>query len=72
MKIRFIKLAYELPEIKGLKSASVFINVENPLFYTKYIGFDPEQYGSVTAQNIDWGDKYPDPIITSFGVSVQF
>jgi TonB-linked SusC/RagA family outer membrane protein len=71
-KFRYIKLAYELPPLKGLKSASVFANVENPLFYTKYTGFDPEQYGSVTAQNIDWGDKYPNPIVITFGFSVQF
>jgi len=71
-KIRFIKLAYELPKMKGLKSATVFANLENPLFYTKYTGFDPEQYGTVTAQNVDWGDKYPDPLVFTLGLSVKF
>jgi TonB-linked SusC/RagA family outer membrane protein len=71
-KIRFIKIAYELPDIKGIKSANVFANLENPLFYTNYSGFDPEQYGWVTAQNVDWGDKYPDPLVLTLGFSVNF
>jgi len=72
MKLRYIRLAYQLPALKGLKSASVFVNMENPLFYTKYTGFDPEQYGSVTAQNIDWGDKYPEPLVFTLGLSIKF
>jgi len=72
LKIRFVHIAYELSSFWKLKSASVFANVENPLFHTKYSGFDPEQYGSVTTQNIDWGDKYPDPLIFTLGLKVQF
>ncbi len=72
MKIRNIQLGYTLPLKKGIKKLRIYTSVDNAFVYTRYRGFEPELYGSVTEQNIDWGGNYPNPTIYSFGVTATF
>jgi len=72
MKIRNMQLGYTFPKWKGTKELRIYANVDNPFVFTNYRGFEPELYGSVTEQNIDWGANYPNPMIYSLGVNVTF
>lgn len=70
-KIRNIQLGYTLPRGEKLKLLRIFLNVENAFVFTNYRGFEPEVFGQVTEQNIDWGDNYPNPTIFSLGLTVK-
>ena len=72
LKISNIQLGYTFPKWKGTKELRIYANVDNPFVFTNYGGFEPELYGSVTSQNIDWGGNYPNPAIYSLGVHFKF
>jgi TonB-dependent starch-binding outer membrane protein SusC len=70
-KVRNIQLGYTFPKLKGAKQIRAYINIDNALVLSKYGGFEPELFGYVTEQNIDWGGNYPNPTIFSFGINVK-
>jgi TonB-linked SusC/RagA family outer membrane protein len=72
LKIRNIQLGYTIPEWRKIKQLRIYVNIDNPFVFTNYRGFEPELYGSVTEQNIDWGGNYPNPTIYSFGLNLSF
>jgi len=70
-KVRNIQLGYTFPKWKRAKHIRIYANIDNLLILTKYRGFEPELYGQLTEQNIDWGGNYPNPQIFSFGINVN-
>ncbi len=59
-------------DIKNVKNLRLYFNIDNLFVITKYKALDPELYGWVTTQNIDWGSNYFSPKIYSFGINVNF
>jgi len=72
LKVRNIQLGYTFQKWKKIKQLRIYVNIDNASVFTNYRGFEPELYGSVTEQNIDWGDNYPNPTVYSFGINLSF
>lgn len=72
LKIRNIQLGYTFGNIRKVKNFRVYINIDNPFVFTSYKALDPELFGWVTTQNIDWGDNYYNPIVYSLGLNFKF
>ncbi|MCS6820702.1 MAG: TonB-dependent receptor [Microscillaceae bacterium] len=71
LRLRNIRLAYSVPEnvlkqAKLIRSATFYLQGQNLLTFTKYLGQDPE-----TANDFQQG-QYPQPIITTFGMTLGF
>lgn len=71
LKCRYIQVGYTF-DIKKVKSLRLYFNIDNPFVITGYKALDPELFGWVTTQNIDWGSNYYNPRVYSFGVNVNF
>ncbi|MGQ1889679.1 SusC/RagA family TonB-linked outer membrane protein [Thermophagus sp. OGC60D27] len=78
LRISNIKLGYNIPShitgFMGIRSAKVYITLQNIYTWTNYSGYDPEvgAYNqSSLYQNIDMG-RYPSPRIYTFGVNIGF
>jgi len=71
LKCRNIQLGYTF-ELENVKSIRLYLNVDNPFVITGYEALDPEVFGLVTTQGLDWGDSYYSPQVYSFGVNVNF
>ncbi len=70
LRLRSVNVGYNFPKrfldntfITNLK---IYVQGENLLLWTKWRGFDPEQFTLGTPSN------YPNPRIISFGASIQF
>ena len=72
LKVRYIQFGYTFYNSKHLKDPRIYFNVDNPFVFTNYKALDPELYGTVTTQNIDWGTNYYNPIIFSLGLNLKF
>jgi len=72
LKCRYIQLGYTFGNLNRINSFRIYFNVDNPLVITKYKALDPELYGWVTTQNIDWGSNYYNPLIFSLGINLKF
>jgi len=72
LKVRYIQFGYTFHNAKHLNSPRIYFNVDNPFVFTKYKALDPELYGTVTTQNIDWGSNYYNPLIFSLGLNLKF
>lgn len=72
VKIRNIQLGYTFRNIRKVKNFRIYLNIDNPFVFTNYRALDPELYGWVTTQNIDWGTNYYNPIIFSLGLNFKF
>jgi len=72
LKVRNIQLGYTFENWKRAKYLRIYVNIDNLLVLDKYRGFEPELFGQITEQNIDWGGNYPNPQIFSFGINVNF
>jgi hypothetical protein len=74
LRVRNIQLGYRIPSnVSHLRSARVYVSVQNAFTFTKYSGFDPE-IGTNRANNplyigID-ETNYPLPRIYTVGVNV--
>ncbi|MBQ9173692.1 MAG: TonB-dependent receptor [Bacteroidales bacterium] len=76
LKIKQIQLGYTLPSNLlskiGLKTARVYVSLEDFFTFTKYIGFDPEaSANSTTGIGVDLGG-YPTSKKAVFGVNIDF
>ena len=49
-----------------ISSGRLYATVQNPFVITKYKGLDPEVYGGID------GNIYPKPVVTLFGLSLNF
>jgi len=72
LKIRNIQLGYTFRNLQKIEHLRIYFNIDNPFVFTNYNVLDPELFGWVTEQNIDWGSNYYNPIIYSLGVSFKF
>jgi hypothetical protein len=74
LRVRNIQLGYRIPSnVSHLRSARVYVSVQNAFTFTKYSGFDPE-IGTNRSNNplyigID-ETNYPLPRIYTVGVNV--
>lgn len=75
MKMKYLKLSYQLPynitKKFACESLNVFAQVENVFTMTKYKGLDPELLPGEYGARIDNG-AYPRPRTFTFGVNLQF
>lgn len=75
LKIRTVNLGYTFHRIKGFSSARLYVQAQNLLDITKYIGFDPEVSstggGSDQTAGIDYA-AYPQARTFTFGVNLNF
>jgi len=75
-RIRNIQLGYNLPKSWlndiSIASARIYINAQNPLTNTDYIGFTPEIKGSILQGGRDNSNSYPQPATYSIGLNVNF
>lgn len=71
IKVRNITLGYSLPQNllnkAGISFARVYLNVLNPLTFTRYIGWDPE-YATTSLQN----GNGPSSITYQVGINLKF
>jgi len=69
-------LGYNLPKSWlndiSIASARIYINAQNPLTNTDYIGFTPEIKGSILQGGRDNSNSYPQPATYSIGLNVNF
>ncbi len=72
LKVRNIQLGYTFQNIRKIKNFRIYFNIDNPFVFTNYKALDPELYGWVTTQNVDWGSNYYNPVIFSFGLNFKF
>jgi len=72
LKCRYIQLGYTFRNLGGIKALRVYFNFDNPFVITSYKALDPELYGWITTQNIDWGSNYYSPRIYSLGLNLKF
>lgn len=75
LRLRNIQLAYNLPAIRGLRSAQVYVSGQNLLTLTKYSWYDPEinTYGSGNSINLGIDHfSYPTNKTVTVGVRVGF
>lgn len=74
-KIRTVNLGYTFRKLKGFTSARVYIQAQNLLTISKYIGFDPEVSstggGRDQTAGIDYA-AYPQARTFTFGASLNF
>lgn len=78
VRIKNISIGYNLPKNLyskyGISNIKVYSNMQNVLTFTKYKGYDPE-VGSINQNlllsGIDNG-RYPSPITTTLGLTVNF
>jgi TonB-dependent starch-binding outer membrane protein SusC len=63
LRIRNITLGYTLKPGKLIRSARIFVDVQNVGLWTNYKGYDPE---------IAEGNPYPQTLSTTLGVNVNF
>lgn len=67
VRVDNITLGYSFKKLFNvISSGRIYATVQNPFVFTKYKGLDPEIY-----QGID-GSNYPRPMMTVFGVSLNF
>jgi len=71
LKCRYIQIGYTF-KLEKVKNLRLYFNMDNPFVITNYKALDPELFGWVTTQNIDWGSNYFNPRVYSFGVNFQF
>lgn len=78
VRVKNISIAYNLPKglysRYGISNVKVYSNAQNILTFTKYKGYDPE-IGSINQNALLTGvdnGRYPSPIITTLGLSVNF
>lgn len=81
IRIQNVQLGYQLPasltQRLGLdvRTARVYVNVQNLHTFTDYTGFDPEFVGfqsgvSTLERGIDFGRVYPSPRTFTFGIDI--
>jgi len=67
VRIDNISLGYTFKNLfKTIKDGRIYVNVQNPVVFTKYTGLDPEIFGGIDK------DLYPRPIVTMLGLSLKF
>ncbi len=75
LRIADVQLGFNLPKIRGLRSARVYLQGQNLHVFTKYKGFDPEVSStggsSDRTAGVDYG-AYPKAKTFIFGVNLGF
>lgn len=75
IRIRNIQLAYTFTQAwlyrAKIKTARLFVNVQNPKTWKHNEGYSPEQGGTATYFGYDYGDG-PIPMIATAGINVTF
>lgn len=74
IRLQNVSLGYNLPEIKGLEAAKIYVSAQNLFVITDYSGFDPEvnNSGQDNLNRADDYDAYPRAKTYTLGVSLQF
>lgn len=82
LRVRNITLGYTFKPGKLIRSARIFVDVQNVGLWTNYKGYDPELGESganppqttTNSQNLTpaFGNPYPQTLSTTFGVNVSF
>jgi hypothetical protein len=66
MRLRNITLGYTFNAKKVIRSARLFVDMQNVALWTNYKGYDPEIAGGLE------GNPYPQTLSTTVGVSINF
>lgn len=73
IRIKNVQLGYNLPKIRGISAARVFLNAVNLVTFTRYKGYDPEvsAFENANMRGVDLG-SYPQSRTISIGANVTF
>ncbi|MEL1252302.1 TonB-dependent receptor [Flavobacterium sp. DGU38] len=78
VRLKNISIGYNLPKDLyskyGISNIKVYSNMQNVLTFTKYKGYDPE-VGAINQNQLLNGvdnGRYPSPVITTLGLTVNF
>jgi hypothetical protein len=74
VRIKNVRLNYNIPavNIDWLRSAQVYVNVQNLATFTDYIGYDPEVNSAGQSSWQNGIDQNGFPAVRTFMVGVQF
>lgn len=74
IRLQNVSLGYNLPEIKGLEAARVYVSAQNLFVITDYSGFDPEvnNSGQDNLNRADDYDAYPKSKTYTLGINLKF
>jgi len=75
VRIRNVQLSYMFPQSligkAKIKSARIFVNMQNPKTWKHNKGYSPEHGGTATYFGYDYGDGAI-PMVTTAGLNVTF
>ncbi|WP_209406279.1 TonB-dependent receptor [Pseudozobellia sp. WGM2] len=74
IRLQNVSLGYNLPEIRGLEAARVYVSAQNLFVITDYSGYDPEvnNSGQDNLNRADDYDAYPRAKTFTLGVNLKF
>ena len=70
LRLRNITLGYTYNAKKIIRSARLFVDVQNVALWTNYKGYDPET--ATTVVGGEGGNPYPQALSTTVGISIGF
>ncbi|MGB6154147.1 MAG: SusC/RagA family TonB-linked outer membrane protein, partial [Pricia sp.] len=74
IRLQNVSLGYNLPQIKGLEAARIYVSAQNLFVITDYSGFDPEvnNSGQSNLNRADDYDAYPRAKTYTMGINLKF